>query len=153
MLPIPVRFTLGAGWGEAETPLNAFDAALLAAGMGDINLLRVSSILPPGAVHTEQLDIPDGMLVPTAYGTIFCNEAGQKIAAAIAVGLPADNGCGVIMECSGYCSKQEIEQQITGMVEAAFAMRERQLREIKLLAVEHTVNKCGSVFAGCALWY
>lgn len=153
MLPIPVRFTLGAGWGEAETKLNAFDAALLAAGMGDLNLLRVSSILPPGAVHTKELDIPEGMLVPTAYGTIASQETGQKIAAAVAVGIPIDDGCGVIMECSGFCCKQAIEEQITGMVEAAFAMRQRQLREIIVLAVEHTVDKCGSVFAGCALWY
>lgn len=153
MLPIPVRFTFGSGWGEADAGLNAFDAALLASGMGDLNLLRVSSILPPGAVLTEQLDIPAGMLVPTAYGTLTECEAGRTIAAAVAVGLPADNGCGVIMECSGYYSKQEIEERITVMVETAFAMRQRPLREIKLAAVEHTVEKCGCVFAGVALWY
>lgn len=153
MLPIPVRFTLGAGQGEAEMPLNAFDAALLAAGMGNLNLLRVSSILPPGAVHTEVLDIPHGMLVPTAYATLASQQAGQKIAAAVAVGIAADNGCGVIMECSDYCSKQEIEGRIIEMVQVAFVMRQRQLREIQLVAIEHTVVNCGSVFAGVALWY
>lgn len=153
MLPIPVRFTLGAGQGEAATPLNAFDAALLAAGMGNLNLLRVSSILPPGAVQSEQLDIPHGMLVPTAYATIASQQAGQQIAAAVAVGIPADNGCGVIMECSDYCSKEALEERIIGMVQAAFVMRERPLREIQLIAIEHTVDKCGSVFAGVALWY
>lgn len=153
MLPIPVRFTLGAGQGEAGTPLNAFDAALLAAGMGNLNLLRVSSILPPGAVHTEKLDIPHGMLVPTAYATLASQQPGQQIAAAVAVGIPADSGCGVIMECSDYCSKKEIEERIIGMVQAAFVMRERQLRGIQLIAIEHTVEQCGSVFAGVALWY
>ena len=37
-----------AGRAEGGTPLNAFDNALLAAGIGNINLIKVSSILPPG---------------------------------------------------------------------------------------------------------
>lgn len=153
MLDIPVRFTLGAGSGEADTSANAFDIALLQAGMGNLSMLRVHSILPPGAVHTEQLDVPEGMLVPVAYATISSQEPGQKIAAAVAVGIPADTGCGVIMECSDYCSKQEVEECIIKMVEDAFAVRQRPLGEIKLIAIEHTVKHCGSVFAGVALWY
>ncbi len=34
------------GSAEGTTPLNAFDNALLAAGIGNINLVKVSSILP-----------------------------------------------------------------------------------------------------------
>ncbi|NLY54164.1 MAG: arginine decarboxylase, pyruvoyl-dependent [Firmicutes bacterium] len=153
MLSIPVRFTLRSGYGEAETPLNAFDVALLAAGMGDLNLLKVSTILPPGAVYTEELDIAPGSLVPTAYATLSSQMPGTRITAAVAVGLPADAGCGVIMACSGHCSREEIEERITAMVEEAFAMRQRPLREIRIAAVEHVVEKCGSVFAGVALWY
>ena len=36
-----------AGNAEGGTSLNAFDNALLAAGIGNINLVRISSILPP----------------------------------------------------------------------------------------------------------
>ena len=36
-----------AGHAEGGTTLNAFDNALLAAGIGNINLIKVSSILPP----------------------------------------------------------------------------------------------------------
>ncbi|NMB16013.1 MAG: pyruvoyl-dependent arginine decarboxylase, partial [Firmicutes bacterium] len=49
MLPTPEKFTLVAGGSEGPTGLNAFDNALLAAGLGNLNLVRVSSILPPGA--------------------------------------------------------------------------------------------------------
>ena len=35
-----------AGRAEGGTTLNAFDNALLAAGIGNINLIKVSSILP-----------------------------------------------------------------------------------------------------------
>ena len=36
-----------AGHAEGGTALNAFDNALLAAGIGNINLIKISSILPP----------------------------------------------------------------------------------------------------------
>src|SRR5262249_17098555 len=43
------------GSAEGTTELNAFDNALLAAGIGNINLVKVSSILPP---NTEIVDLP-----------------------------------------------------------------------------------------------
>ena len=48
------RFFLTSGWGEASTELNAFDAALIKAGIGDTNLVKMSSILPPGAEEVTQ---------------------------------------------------------------------------------------------------
>lgn len=57
------------------------------------------------------------------------------------------------MECSGYCSKQEAEERATSMVEEVFRLRQQPLLEIRLVAVEHQVERCGSVFAGVALWY
>jgi len=76
MLPIPTKYKLVAGSSEGATELNAFDGALLSAGAGNLNLLRVSSILPPGAVYDESLVIPPGNLVPTAYGYILNNRPG-----------------------------------------------------------------------------
>ncbi|MFO7311775.1 MAG: pyruvoyl-dependent arginine decarboxylase, partial [Bacillota bacterium] len=39
MLPTPRKFTLVSGAAEGTTPLNAFDNALLASGIGNLNLL------------------------------------------------------------------------------------------------------------------
>ena len=50
---LPKRFFLTSGSGEASTELNAFDAALLAAKIGDTNLVKLSSILPPRAEEIE----------------------------------------------------------------------------------------------------
>ena len=44
-----MRIEVVAGTGEAGTALGAFDAALGAAGIGDYNLVRLSSVVPPGA--------------------------------------------------------------------------------------------------------
>jgi arginine decarboxylase len=152
MLPIPSRFSLGAGQGEAATLLNAFDAALLDAGFGNLNLLKVSSILPPEAAYAEELDVAPGSLLPTAYATISSNRPGDLIAAAVAVGIPDVSSFGVIMECSGHCSQQELEERIRRMVVDAFAMRHLPLRQIKVASVEHRVEICGSVLAGVGLW-
>ncbi len=47
MLPIPKKFSLVAGSAEGTSELNAFDNALLNAGIGNLNLIKVTSILPP----------------------------------------------------------------------------------------------------------
>lgn len=152
MLPTPTEFTLVAGAGEGHTSLNAFDRALLAAGAGNVNLLRVSSILPPGARFAEHIKLPPGALVPVAYGSLKSTTPGERIAAAVAVGIP-ESGFGVIMEYSGRTSREEAEKIIHGMVEEAFAMRGLPLATYRVKSVEHEVVKAGAVFAGIILWY
>jgi arginine decarboxylase len=85
MLPTPRRFTIVAGRSEGGTKLTAFDKALLDAGIGNLNLLKVSSILPPNAECVEKLEIPPGSLTPTAYGSFVSDVSGQLIAAAVGV--------------------------------------------------------------------
>ncbi|MGE5549022.1 MAG: pyruvoyl-dependent arginine decarboxylase [Bacteroidota bacterium] len=153
MLETPSFFTLVSGAGEAASPLNAFDAALLDAGIGNLNLLRVSSILPPGAVYRPQLTIPPGSLLPVAYGTIASSTPGDLIAAAVAVGRCAPDRFGVIMECSGHCSRGEIEARIRAMVAEGFAVRGMPSGEVLVASVEWRVKKIGAVIAAVPLWY
>lgn len=154
MLPTPVRYKLVAGSGEGNTRLTAFDTALLNAGAGNLNLLRVSSILPPRAVEDPNLTIPPGSLTPVAYGTLTSDQPEQIIAAAIGVGIAEDPaGYGIIMEYEGYCSRKEAEDVVTAMVREGFAKRGVKLQRILVKGVEHRVEKCGSVFAAVLLWY
>ncbi len=152
MLPTPVKFTLVAGASEGSSPLNAFDQALLAAGAGNVNLIRVSSILPPNTEFATQIILPPGALVPTAYGKLISHVPGTKIAAAVAVGIPKE-GFGVIMEYSGYTSGEEAGKIILGMVEEAFYNRKLKMDQYLVKSVEHCVVKIGAVFAGVILWY
>ncbi len=154
MMPTPELYTLVAAAAEGEKELTAFDQALLKAGVGNVNLIRVSSILPPGAEFVEVLEIPPGSLLPIAYGSITSSQPGAIIAAAVAVGIgPDNNEYGVIMEFSGHCTRQEAEAEVKQMVTEAFQYRGRELKEIKVASVEHRVVRCGSVFAGIPLWY
>lgn len=152
MLSTPRKFTLVAGGAEGPTKLNAFDNALLAAGIGNLNLLKVSSILPPEAEFVGELNIAPGSLTPTAYGSLVGDVPGEIISAAVGVGF-SQASFGIIMEFSGYCGKKEAETRVLAMVENAFRQREKQLQKSLVKSVEWKVEKIGAVFAGVALWY
>ena len=152
MLPTPKKFKIVAAAAEGRQKLNAFDNALLAAGIGNVNLVRISSILPPSAEQDQDLVLPPGSLVPTAYGSIVCDEPGKRIAAAVGIGFSADT-FGVIMEFSGTCSKAEAEEKIKAMLEEAVESRGMQLVRTEIRAVEHVVRSVGCAFAAVALWY
>ncbi|MCX7794815.1 MAG: hypothetical protein N2257_10510, partial [Thermodesulfovibrionales bacterium] len=115
-LPMPRKFSLVGAASEGKTELTAFDRALLLSGVGNVNLLKVSSILPPGAVYHERIDLQPGILLPIAYGSIVCSEEGRLISASVAVGISRKDSYGVIMEFSGYCSKKEAEERVVDML-------------------------------------
>lgn len=152
MLPTPKKFFVTAGSAEGENRLNAFDNALLKAGIGNLNLMRVTSILPPGVQHCPEMEIPPGSLVPTAYGYIISDVPGELIAAAVGVGFSKDT-FGVIMEFSGRCSREEAEKAIEDMLKEAFKTRGMELRGMKIAAAELRVQKIGCALAAVPLWY
>lgn len=152
MLPTPKKFKIVAAAAEGSHKLTAFDNALLDAGIGNVNLVRISSILPPSAEQDQDLILPPGSLVPTAYGAIVCDEPGTRISAAVGIGFSPDT-FGVIMEYSGNCSKQEAEDKIAAMLKEAFIKRGLPLVKTEIRAVEHTVESIGCAFAAVALWY
>jgi arginine decarboxylase len=152
MLVMPVCYTLAVGAAEGITSLNAFDNALLAAGIGNLNLLKVSSILPPRVKFVETLEILPGSLVPTAYCSRTSAVPGERISAAVGVGLSKDS-FGVIMEFEGTGKREEAEAEIARMLEAGFAARRMPLHEVKIRSVDHEVKTWGAVVAAAVLWY
>jgi arginine decarboxylase len=151
--PKPQKFSLVVGVAEGKTKLTAFDKALLVAGIGNLNLIKLSSILPPRISYEDRLDIPPGSLVPTAYSSIISDKPGELIAAAIGIGMASEDDYGVIMEFSGRNSKKEAEDRIRDMLYEAFENRHLPLNNIWIKAVEHRVKKVGCVIAAVPLWY
>jgi len=152
MLPLPKKYFVSAGAAEGKTELTAFDKALLEARVGNVNMLRVSSILPPGCEYDPDLELPPGSLVPIAYGYVISDEPGDRLAAAVAVGIK-ENSFGVIMEFSGHCTKEEAEEKVVAMVKEAFEVRGLELDDLKVASAEHVVKECGCAFACVPLWY
>src|SRR4051795_8172857 len=76
----PNVFWLASGSAEGATPINAFDNALLNAGVGNLNLVKVSSVVPTGAVMLDQpIPIGPGTLVPAVYATGHSNVPGEQL--------------------------------------------------------------------------
>lgn len=150
-LPTPTRYTLVTGSGIGATRLNSFDRALLAAGIGNLNLIKVSSILPPGTAFVQSMDIPAGSLTPIAYGALISDEPDSLIAASIGVGVGEHHG--MIMEYSSRCSREEADATVRRMVEESFRDRGLHLIEIRSAAIDTRVKDTSCVFAGAVLWY
>jgi arginine decarboxylase len=149
------RVTMAAatvGHAEGGSPLNAFDNALLAAGIGNINLIKVSSIVPPDVTIIELPKIKPGALIPTAYAAMTSDVPGQTVAAAVGYALPDDPAKpGVIMEFHDFATRAEAEQNIVRMLEEAFQVRGEEIRELKVFAVDHTVARAGCALAAVVL--
>lgn len=155
MFPIPDKYALTTGSAEGDTALTAFDAALLDAGLGNYNLVKMSSIMPPGARPSDRLreEVPPGSLLPVAYGFITSDQPGQIISAAVAVGF-TETTCGLIMEHKAQAPREETERQVAEMVREGLSRRGLPAARIRVAGTEHrvAVGKVGCAFAAIAIW-
>jgi arginine decarboxylase len=147
-----VKVAATAGTAEGSTPLNAFDNALLAAGIGNVNLVKVSSILPPAVEIVPLPRLRPGAIVPTAYAAMTSEVPGEVIAAAVGWALPDDPARnGVIMEFHDKATREEAERMIVHMLEEAFRARGWAIDGMKVVAAEHRVERTGCALAAVTL--
>jgi arginine decarboxylase len=104
---IPKRIFLTKGVGKHKEKLASFEAALRDAGIAPFNIVRVSSILPPGAKilsRTKGLQyLSPGEIVYTVMAECSTNEPHRLIAAAIGVAVPGErNQYGYLSEYHSY---------------------------------------------------
>lgn len=149
----PDAYFFAKGASEGYMPLNAFDGALLNSGIGNTNLVKMSSIIPPGALLIDPLPIPYGALVPVAYASITSSIKGQTISAAVAAAFPEDQSMpGLIMEYSATGPSEEIEQICCDMAIHGLGMRGLEIGRIESTSVSHHVESVGAAFAAVVLW-
>lgn len=155
IIKTPTTHTFVTGAAEGYTPLNAFDGALLAAGVGNTNLVKMSSIIPPGTreVPVAKLKLPPGALVPIAYASMESDIPGSMICASVAAAWPKDpSKPGLIMEYHAHGHREDAESVVRRMAEEGMKKRGWEIREIKSAAIDHRVDKIGAAFAAVVLW-
>ena len=155
IIQTPTKFFLVSGSSEGFSLLNAFDGALLASGVGDTNLVKMSSILPPGCEEMKPppVPMPQGALVPTAYASLCSDVPGEVISAAVAIGIPKDaNRAGLIMEYSARADEGVVVEKVKKMVEKGMELRGRAIKVIMPVSATYRVVTIGAVFAGVVLW-
>ncbi len=150
---IPEILWVTSGAGEGDTLLNAFDNALLAAGIGHLNLIKVSSVIPECAqLVDERPAIAPGALVPAVFTSCRSSTPGQLISSCVGLGF-STNGHGMIMEHSQAGPVEETESVVRSMVEEAFQRRGLKLERIVLRSIGHRVQRIGCTAAAVLLWW
>lgn len=124
-----MRIVVSRGTGEGPTPLAAFDAALLAAGVENYNLIRLSSVVPPGARIQRTPFVSD----PDEYGRrLFVVMAEQRATtrgegAYAGLGWVQESGeagRGLFVECEGV-THADVQDDIVATLDSMTASRGR----------------------------
>lgn len=146
LLDQPKHVLVGSGRGEGNYPLLAFDLGLQDAGVGNLNLMRVTSVFPPRAeLHFIEYNDPHlpepGALTPCVYSR-HDGSHGDLIGCAIAVGIPDDPQFnGLIFETSGFGPGDQFAKDATSMVEQAMIAHHIPLREILTVQAELRISQ------------
>jgi len=141
-----MKVSITSGRAEGPTKLNAFDNALLDAKIGDVNLIKVSSILPS---DTEIVPVPKfqaGDMVNCVLAYISSNIEGDLISAAVAVATSDDFGC--VVENTGINRDiNDVKTEAESMVKYMMNVRGLEIKEIIIADKSHIVKKEGAVVA------
>ncbi len=149
----PKRFFTVKGHAEGFSKLNSFDNALLDSKIGNMNLIKISSIIPPFCKPSRFIRIPEGSFIPVAYASITSDMTGEVIAAGVAAALPEDiEKAGVIMEYSSRGRKSDVESIVRSMASEAMKIRGIKNYSLKSSSVEHRVKHIGTAFSAVVLW-
>lgn len=152
---VPERFTLVSGVGRGQKKLTAFDNALVCSGISSYSLVRISSILPPGCALYEDVGLPSGAPVFSAYSHYETDKPGS-IAACVGVAVPnSSDDHGIIMELSGFLAKEEVERQVREMLQESMTFRGIAIKETRIITSvvkNKQSDNFASVFAAVLLW-
>lgn len=134
-LAIPVT----AGAGQGRTTLSAFDAALRAAGVGDFNLVRLSSVIPPGSTvfrspATERLEGGYGDVLFCVYADSYATTPGTQACAGVGWAQRDGSGEGVFVEHAGT-SPEEVERNIEASLSDMCASRDGTYSRTQMTAI------------------
>jgi arginine decarboxylase len=141
-----MKISLTSGKAEGPTKLNAFDNALLNAGIGDINLIKVSSIIPAGAEFVALPQFKAGSMVNTVLSYIASDQEGDFMSAVIVVAISDDLGC--VVEHSGINRDlKEVKDEAEAMAEYMMDVRGKQTTKVIVEFETHKVKKQGAVVA------
>lgn len=130
---VGVAIRVSTGSGAGPTSLAAFDAALLVAGVGDFNLVRLSSVVPPHAevrevAGADQVRGTTGDVAYCVYADAYASTPGQQAWAGVAWAIGADgSGAGLFVEHAAS-SEDSVRRDLTTTMNAMARTRGRPYR-------------------------
>ena len=155
---IPKAFFITSGVGMAHDQDAAFDIALQDAGIGECNLVEVSSILPAKAEEIDKMSCTPGEITFCVLSRM-AGKSGELIGAGVGYGWLRDSTnspvFGIICEHHGHHSRDyltlKIKNKLKTMADSRNRNKDKELKldlkriEVKTAVVEE--HKFGSVVA------
>ena len=136
MYLVPSQFFITSSSAVSEVSgLNAFDRALANAGIGEQNLVSVSSVIPIGAKRTERKDLPMGAVTHCVLAQMRGTE-GEMISAGIAYAYRKDGKGGYVAEGHLHGSKESLRSDLRWKMEEMARLREIELEEVNYVIEE-----------------
>ena len=141
-----MKIAIVSGKDEGPTKLNAFDNALSDAGIGDANLIKVSSMLAGNAEVCELGKLKAGAMVNCVLSEVTSDNPGDEITAVVAVAIGNELGC--VVETTGTNeSEDKLIDEATFMLKY---MMEKRGVEIENLIVESSTAKVENIASAVA---
>lgn len=141
-----MRIAIVSGKDEGPTKLNAFDNALTDAGIGDVNLIKVSSMLAGNADVQKLPKLKAGAMVNCVLSEITSDNPGDEISAIIAVAIGEELGC--VVETTGINKpNDELINKAETMVNYMMEKRGVEIKELIVESSTTTVENIASVVA------
>lgn len=141
-----MKIAIVSGKDEGPTKLNAFDNALSDAGIGDVNLIKVSSMLAGNTEIEELPELKPGSMVNCVLSEITSDNPGDKITAVVAVAIGKKLGC--VVETNGINkNEQELLDEAKFMVKYMMEKRDVEIEDLIVEKATTTVEKIASVVA------
>jgi arginine decarboxylase len=141
-----MKVAITSGKSEGPSKLNAFDNALLDAGIGDVNLIKVSSILPADSQFVELPELKAGDMINCVLAHATSNKKGDVITAVIAVATSDNFGC-VVEHSEVNKDPGEVRKHAIFMVKQMMEIRKMRIKEIIVEEKSHVVENEASVVA------
>ena len=141
-----MKIAIVSGKDEGPTKLNAFDNALLAAGIGDVNLIKVSSMLEGNTEIQDIVPLKPGSMVKCVLSSITSDNPGDEITAVVAVAIGENLGC-VVEETGTNENPAKLKDKAIFMVKYMMEIRNETIKEIVVKEITHKVEKIGSAIA------
>ena len=133
-----MKVSLTKGASEGPTKLNAFDNALLDADIGNVNLIPVSSMLPPNTQVIPMPKLKPGEMTNCVLSHQYSDNPGDEISAVIAFAQAEEMGC--VIETSGINrTLKQLKEEAKFMAEYMIEKRGLEIIDYREVIQTHKV--------------
>ncbi len=136
---IPTKYFITSGKASSSiSGLNAFDRALVSAGIGEQNLVAVSSVIPEGSERIAIIDLPMGAVTHCVISEMR-GKGEEIISAGIAYAHRKDGKGGYVAEGHLHGSADSLRKELDGKIREMSAIRGAAFGETSFVIEEMRV--------------